>query len=140
LTAFSGSSILNSEVNVQDWRFVTAIPRDLDRVFEALANAHRREIIYVLGLQPYSIHHLAELRGLSLPAIHKHIKILESAGVVKRRKIGRTNFLTLDRASLRGLQDWLAQYHAYWGTETETLENYEAFLRRQQEGHRKEAT
>ena len=107
---------------------VTAIPRDLDRVFEALANAHRREIVYVLGLQPYSIHHLADMRGLSLPAIHKHIKILESAGMVKRRKIGRTNFLTLDRESLRGLQDWLGQYHAYWGTEEETLENYEKFL------------
>lgn len=114
------------------------IPRDLDRVFEALANAHRREIIYVLGLQPYAIHQLAKLRGLSLPAIHKHIKILESAGMVKRRKIGRTNFLTLDRESLRGLQDWLGQYHAYWGTEKETLENYENFLRRQQEGKRKE--
>lgn len=117
---------------------VSAIPRDLDRVFEALANAHRREIIYVLGLQPYSIHHLAKLRGLSLPAIHKHIKILESAGMVKRRKIGRTNFLTLDRESLRSLQDWLGQYHAYWGTEKETLENYEGFLSRQQQASRKE--
>ena len=120
------------------WHRVTAIPRHLDRVFEALANAHRREIVYVLGLQPYSIHHLAELRGLSLPAIHKHIKMLESAGVVQRRKIGRTNFLTLDRESLRSLQDWLGQYHAYWGTEKETLENYEAFLSRQQRGNRKE--
>lgn len=117
---------------------MSAIPRDLDRVFEALASAHRREIVYVLGLQPYSIHHLAEMRGLSLPAIHKHIKILESAGMVKRRKIGRTNFLTLDRESLRGLQDWLGQYHAYWGTEKETLENYEAFLSRQQRVNRKE--
>ena len=107
-------------------------------MFEALANAHRREIIYVLGLQPYAIHQLAELRGLSLPAIHKHIKLLESAGMVKRRKIGRTNVLTLDRESLRGLQDWLGQYHAYWGTEKETLENYEAFLSRPQDVERKE--
>jgi DNA-binding transcriptional ArsR family regulator len=109
-----------------------AIPTDLDRVFEGLANAHRREIIYLLGLQPYSIHHLAEIRNLSLPAIHKHIKLLENAGLVRRRKIGRTNFLTLDRAALRTLQDWLGQYHAYWGTEEETLENYEAFLSRKQ--------
>ena len=48
---------------------MSEIPDDLDRVFEALANAHRREIIYLLGLQPYSIHHLAEIRELSLPAI-----------------------------------------------------------------------
>ena len=109
---------------------MSEIPNDLDRVFEVLANAHRREIIYLLGLQPYAIHRLAEIRGLSLPAIHKHIKLLENAGMVKRRKIGRTNFLTLDRTALRALQDWLGQYHAYWGTDAETLENYEAFLTR----------
>ena len=113
------------------------IPNDLDRVFEALANGHRREIIYLLGLQPYAIHQLAEIRGLSLPAIHKHIKLLENAGIVKRRKIGRTNFLTLDRTALRALQDWLGQYHAYWGTEEETLENYEKFLSRQRANLRK---
>ena len=107
---------------------MSQIPEDLDNVFAALANAHRREIIFLLGLQPYSIHHLAEIRNLSLPAIHKHIKLLENAGIVKRRKIGRTNFLTLDRKSLRALQEWLGQYHTYWGTEEETLENYEKFL------------
>jgi DNA-binding transcriptional ArsR family regulator len=110
---------------------VSEIPHDLDGVFEAFANAHRREIIYLLGLQPYAIHQLAEIRGLSLPAIHKHVKLLESAGIVTRRKIGRTNFLTLDRSALRALQDWLGQFHAYWGTEEETLENYERFLSRE---------
>ncbi len=113
------------------------IPHDLDAVFEALANAHRREIIYLLGLQPYAIHQLAEIRGLSLPAMHKHIKLLENAGIVRRRKIGRTNYLTLNRSALRALQDWLGQYHAYWGTEEETLENYETFLSRQQANQRK---
>src|SRR3989304_5244420 len=85
----------------------TQNPQDLDIIFEALANKHRREIIYVLSLQPCSISKLAFLRNLSLPAIHKHIEILEKAGMVIRRKIGQTNFLTLNRASLRGLQDWL---------------------------------
>jgi len=82
-------------------------PQDLDNVFEALANKHRREIIYVLSLQPCSISKLAFLRNLSLPAIHKHIEVLEKGGMVTRRKIGQTNFLTLNRESLRGLQDWL---------------------------------
>src|SRR6266516_3197594 len=116
---------------------MSEIPNDLDSVFEAVANAHRREIIYLLGLQPYSIHHLAEIRRLSLPAIHKHIRLLENAGIVKRRKIGRTNFLTLNRSALRSLQDWLGQYHAYWGTEEETLENYERFLSKKQATLRK---
>jgi predicted transcriptional regulator len=56
-----------------------AIPtHNLDLLFGALANEHRREIIYSLGLQPSSISRLASLRGLSLPAIHKHITVLEA--------------------------------------------------------------
>ena len=81
--------------------------QDLDMVFEALANKHRREIIYILSLQPSSISKLAFLRNLSLPAIHKHIDVLEKGGLVTRRKIGQTNFLTLNPEALRGLQDWL---------------------------------
>lgn len=82
-------------------------PEDLDNIFEALANKHRREIIYVLSLGPCSISKLAFLRNLSLPAIHKHIDVLEKGGMVTRRKMGQTNFLALNRESLRGLQDWL---------------------------------
>jgi DNA-binding transcriptional ArsR family regulator len=105
-------------------------PQELNRVFEALANEHRREIVYVLSLQPASIGQLAEMRGLSLPAIHKHIHILEEGGMIIRKKLGRTNFLALNRNSLRVLQDWLSQYHAYWGTNEETLENYEQYLKK----------
>ena len=112
-------------------------PQDLDNVFEALANKHRREIIYVLGLQPHSTSQLASMRDLSLPAIHKHIKILENAGMIKAKKIGRTKFLTLNRKSLRGLQDWLMQYHTYWGTSEETLENYAKYLQKEKKGGEK---
>ncbi len=87
-------------------------PQDLDDVFEALANKHRREIIYVLTLGPCSISKLAFLRNLSLPAIHKHIEVLEKGGLVTRRKIGQTNFLSLNRESLHGLEDWLMRIHS----------------------------
>ena len=101
---------------------------ELDRLFEALANRHRREMIRLVGLQPYSISRLADIRGLSLPAMNRHVRALVAAGLVRRRKLGRTTFLTLDRASIRRLQAWLGEYHAYWGTEKESLENYERFL------------
>ena len=97
---------------------------DLDGVFEALSHKHRREIIYLLGLQPCSIGQLASMRDLSLPAIHKHIKVLESASMISRKKVGRTNFLTLNPESLRGLQEWAMQFHPYWGSDAATLENY----------------
>ena len=109
------------------------IPKELDKVFEALANEHRRDIVYVLGLQPYSISQLASMRGLSLPAIHKHIKILKNAGLINDKKIGRIHFLTFNRESLHSLQDWLMQYHAYWGSGEETLENYAKYLTEKEE-------
>jgi DNA-binding transcriptional ArsR family regulator len=109
---------------------------DLDDVFAALSHKHRREIIYVLGLQPCSIGQLASMRDLSLPAIHKHIKVLENAGMIRRKKVGRTNFLTLNRASLRGLQDWVMQFHTYWGSDDATLENYAQNLGTEPHGNR----
>ena len=96
----------------------------LDSLFTALAHRHRREIIIVLSQQPATITQLAHFRNLSFPAIHKHIKILEEAGLVTRKKMGRVNVLTLNRASLRGVQKWVTQFHAYWDSGTETLENY----------------
>ena len=85
-------------------------------------------MVHLLGLQPYSISRLAAARGLSLPAMNKHVGVLEDAGLVTRRKLGRTTFLALDRSAIRELQAWLAPYHAYWGTEKETLDNYERYL------------
>lgn len=102
--------------------------KNLDVVFEALANKHRREIIYALGLQPHTISQLGKMRRLSLPAIHKHIKILENAKIITAKKIGRSNFLTLNRESLLGLQNWLAQFHAHWGNAKESLTNYGRYL------------
>jgi DNA-binding transcriptional ArsR family regulator len=103
---------------------------DLSRVFDALANEHRREIVLLLALQPRSISQLAEFRGLSLPAIHKHVRVLEEAAMVSRRKLGRTNFLALEREPLVRLQGWTALFNAWWGTDHETLENYLEHLQR----------
>lgn len=83
---------------------------DLDVVLEARANKHRRQFVYALRLMPHSIHQLAELCNLSLPIIHKHIEILERAGLVLRKKFSRTNVLTLQQSALQVLQDWLGQF------------------------------
>jgi DNA-binding transcriptional ArsR family regulator len=104
-------------------------PIDLDRVLQALANPHRREIVVVLGLQPCAIHFLAEMRGLSLPAIHRHLKVLDQAGLIRRHKRGTTTFLTLNPAALRGLQSWLDQFHTRWDSDQATYENYDHYLR-----------
>ena len=98
--------------------------KNLNLLFDALANEHRREIIYHLSLQPASISDLAAARDLSLQAIHKHINLLVEAGMVTRKKSGRVTFLTLNRASMREIQDWVTKFQAHWDGGTETLENY----------------
>jgi len=97
---------------------------NLDLIFNALGNAHRREIISLLSLQPVSISDLAQHRNLSLQAIHKHVNLLVEAGMVTRKKSGRVTFLTLNRASMRGVQEWITKFQAEWDGGTETLENY----------------
>ncbi len=109
---------------------MTSSPEYLDIIFEALGNQHRREIIYSLATHPHSISQLAKMRDLSLPAIHKHIKILEHAGLIRNKKHGRTHFLTINRLALRDLQDWLMQFHTYWGNDKESLENYSDYLKK----------
>jgi hypothetical protein len=54
--------------------------------------------------------------------------VLEDAAMVSRRKLGRTNFLALEREPLSRLQAWTGQFNPWWGTGAETLENYAAFL------------
>jgi DNA-binding transcriptional ArsR family regulator len=100
----------------------------LDEVLIALANPHRRDIVYLVGLQPWAVNQLATHRGLSLPAIHKHITILVHAGLVTRHKRGRTTYLTLGRQPLKRLQEWVGQFHTYWGSDQATYENYARHL------------
>jgi len=101
---------------------------ELSALFDALASEHRRAIIYALALGPKSISQLANLRGLSLPAIHKHIRVLEVAAMIRRRKSGRTNYLALERKPLMLIQSWVDQFHPDWGSETESLETYLTYL------------
>jgi DNA-binding transcriptional ArsR family regulator len=102
----------------------------VDQVFAALANRRRRRIVSTLALRPASIAELAEEQGSSLPAIHRHIVVLEEAGLIHRRKSGRVNFLALSRGGLDRARQWLGDFHSYWGSDADTLDNYIAGLSR----------
>ncbi len=97
-------------------------PDDLDEVFTALADRHRRQVVQLLAVRPATIGQLAQRVGLTLPAIHRPIKVLEAAHLVRRRKIGRDNVLSLERSALRRLQGWTEQFAPWWGTDSETLD------------------
>jgi DNA-binding transcriptional ArsR family regulator len=104
-------------------------PTRLDAAFLALSNAKRRGMVETLSYRPASVSQLADEFNLSLPAIHKHVRLLEKARLIERRKAGRTNFIALDRRSLNVAQVWLNQFHTEWGSGRETLENYISSLK-----------
>ena len=126
--AETDAAIVNSVVN--HWSASPVDPDDLDDVFTALANRHRREVVLLLALHPASIAQLAARVGLTLPAIHRHVRVLEQAHLVRRTKKGRVNLLALERSSLRRLQAWTDQFAPWWGTDAETLDNHVAAARR----------
>lgn len=103
--------------------------RQLDITLEALANQKRRKIIHVLALHPSTISNLGRQAELSLPAIHKHIQILESANLILRKKSGRTNFIALNPKTLGLAQRWIDQYKTDWGNPEASLTNYIARMK-----------
>jgi DNA-binding transcriptional ArsR family regulator len=76
----------------------------------ALADATRRELIFMLRQGEKTVSQLAELFTISMAAISKHVKVLENAGIVKRRIKGRIHFLTLIPEQLTCGLDWIMVY------------------------------
>lgn len=103
------------------------IPYDspqLNNTLSALANSKRRSIVHELSLHPSTVAQLAKGNDLSLPAIHKHIRVLEKTNLILRKKAGRTNFVALNQNTLGITQKWIMQYQTGWGNGSASLENY----------------
>lgn len=98
--------------------------KKLDSVLDALANQKRRGIIHDLSLTPATVKYLARRHELSLPAIHKHIRLLEDSKLILRKKVGRTNFVALNPKTLGLAKRWISQYQTEWGSPRATLANY----------------
>ncbi len=96
----------------------------LDRTFSALSDPMRREILDRLALGPASISDLAKPRGMSLPGVMKHIKILEEADLVETRKNGRTRECTLGPEKLENATRWMETYRQRWERRLDRLEDY----------------
>ena len=99
-------------------------PEFLDTIFSALGHTKRRAMVLQLGFNPATVKKLADEYKVSLPAMHKHIRMLEEASLIQRKKVGRTNFVAINRTGILAAQNWLGMFHAHWGTNEETLENY----------------
>ncbi len=103
----------------------------LDTTFSALADPTRRAILARLADFPEtSVSDLARPFAMSLPAISKHVRVLEGAGLLSRRKQGRVHHCRLVGAPLESANRWIDRYRRFWEQRLDALEHY---LRESQE-------
>lgn len=98
--------------------------RGLDATFQALADPTRRAIVAALARGQASVSELARPHRMSLPAVMKHLGVLQRAGLVTQRKSGRTRRCRLSARPLRQAQAWISQYRAFWETQFDALDRY----------------
>jgi DNA-binding transcriptional ArsR family regulator len=108
----------------------TAIDEDrLSETFAALANSTRRAILARLAGGAATVNELAEPFELTLPAISKHIKVLERAGLVMRGQKAQYRPCALDAAPLQQVSTWAEQYRPVWEARFDRLDEYLTRLR-----------
>jgi DNA-binding transcriptional ArsR family regulator len=103
---------------------VVKYQRSLDTTFAALADPTRRAILATLTQGQASVSDLAKPYRMSLPAVMKHLHVLEQAGLVSQEKTGRVRRCRLAGESLRRAADWLARYRVFWETQLASLDRY----------------
>jgi DNA-binding transcriptional ArsR family regulator len=104
--------------------------QQLDTVFHALGDATRRQMLRQLTDGERTVGQLAEPHSMSLAAASKHIKALESAGLVRREVRGRTHMCRLEPGPLATANAWLRYYERFW---TDRLDVLDRLLREQDE-------
>jgi DNA-binding transcriptional ArsR family regulator len=100
--------------------------RELNAIFQALSDGTRRRLIARLANGPAMVTELAEPFAMSLPAVSRHLKVLEHAGLVKRSVDGRVHNCSLAARPLHDVQTWLDTYRPFWEETLDALSRYVA--------------
>lgn len=108
----------------------------LDNVFGALADPTRRAIIARLSQGEASVSQLAQPFDMALPSLMKHIRVLETGGLVESEKHGRVRTCRLMPGAMKGAEHWLAEQRAIWEARLDRLEAYVATLETKSSGRR----
>lgn len=94
-------------------------------MYKALADGSRRTMVARLAQEgELRVTELAEPFDMSLNAVSKHIKVLEGAGLVRRRIEGREHWLALDGEALQRAWSWIGLYQRFWETRMDSLDSY----------------
>src|SRR6185436_14083852 len=97
---------------------------NLDRTFAALADPTRRRILAHLARGDKCVTHLAKPHAMSLPAVSKHLRVLEKAGLLRRRRYGRVHEMQLDAKPLQEAARWVDEYRRFWQGSLNRLAEY----------------
>ncbi len=96
----------------------------LNAIFAALADPTRRAIIDHLVSGEATAGELAQPFGISKPAVSKHLKILEKAKMIKRRKEAQFHKFEVLLESIKDASEWMAKYRVFWDEQLDSLEKY----------------
>ena len=96
--------------------------QSLDTTYAALADPTRRAILARLALGEATVGEIAEPFPISGPAISRHLKVLEEADLVSRKRRGQAHVLRLNPAGLKSAQEWLDHYRAFWTSAFDRLD------------------
>src|SRR6185312_1661644 len=96
----------------------------LDATFSALSDATRREMLMALMRGETTVSDLARPHRMSLPAVMKHLRVLERAGLVEQNKVGRERRCRLTAGALKPASDWIAQYRQFWERQFDALDRF----------------
>jgi DNA-binding transcriptional ArsR family regulator len=96
----------------------------LDRTFGALADPTRRRILEHLAQGDRCVTDLARPHSMSLPAVSKHLRVLEKAGLVRRQRKGRVHSLKLEAEPMREALQWMEEYRRFWEDSFDRLAEY----------------
>jgi DNA-binding transcriptional ArsR family regulator len=100
------------------------VERQLDLIFRALGDQTRRRLLASLAERPAMVTELAQPFAMSLPAVSRHIRVLEKAGLVAREVDGRVHHCSLTARPLRDIEKWLRQYRRFWEGTLDSLARY----------------
>jgi DNA-binding transcriptional ArsR family regulator len=101
-------------------------------VFNAIAEAHRRDILDVLVAGEKPVGAIAGELAISQPQVSKHLRVLSEVGLVRCRAVGRRRLYRLNPACLRPVGDWVAKYEHLWNERLDRLEDYLGELQRRE--------
>jgi DNA-binding transcriptional ArsR family regulator len=99
-------------------------PKVLNRTFAALADPTRRRILAHLAHGHKRVTHLARPHAMSLPAVSKHLRVLEKAGLLRRRRYGRVHEMQLEARPLKQAAEWVQEYRKFWEGSLDRLAEY----------------